>query len=163
MRAKQIRRIVIHCTAGYGSVAAVKRYWFNVLKWKTGGYHVLIDLEGYKHQLYPFEKIVNGAKGFNADSIHIAYVGGVERSDYSKAADTRTTLQEIMLEQAIIEALDWLELHGADTSSIEVVGHRDLSPDLNGNGTIETWERTKECPSFDAILEYKHLTDNYVV
>ena len=29
-------------------------------------------------------------------------------------------------------------------------GHRDLSPDLNGNGEIEPEEWIKECPCFDA-------------
>lgn len=31
-----------------------------------------------------------------------------------------------------------------------VVGHRDLSPDLNHNGEIEPEEWIKECPCFDA-------------
>lgn len=29
-----------------------------------------------------------------------------------------------------------------------VLGHRDYSPDLNGNGIIEPWEWTKICPGF---------------
>ena len=36
-------------------------------------------------------------------------------------------------------------------------GHRDFSPDLNGNGTIEPNEWIKDCPSFDAREEYKNL------
>ena len=39
----------------------------------------------------------------------------------------------------------------------QIVGHRDLSPDLNGNGVIDPWERIKDCPCFDAILEYAGL------
>lgn len=31
----------------------------------------------------------------------------------------------------------------------EVKGHRDYSPDLNGDGIIEPWEYMKECPCFD--------------
>ena len=31
-----------------------------------------------------------------------------------------------------------------------VVGHRDLSPDLNHNGEIEPEEWIEECPCFDA-------------
>jgi hypothetical protein len=30
-----------------------------------------------------------------------------------------------------------------------VCGHRDLSPDLNGNGEIEPEEWIKQCPCFD--------------
>lgn len=31
----------------------------------------------------------------------------------------------------------------------QVVGHRDLSPDLDGDGTVEPEEWTKACPCFD--------------
>ena len=37
-------------------------------------------------------------------------------------------------------------------------GHRDLSPDLNGNGEIEPEEWVKACPCFDA--EEEGLTRN---
>jgi N-acetylmuramoyl-L-alanine amidase len=30
-----------------------------------------------------------------------------------------------------------------------IVGHRDLSPDKDGDGMVERWEWMKECPSFD--------------
>jgi N-acetylmuramoyl-L-alanine amidase len=30
-----------------------------------------------------------------------------------------------------------------------IVGHRDLSPDLNHDGVIESREWIKQCPSFD--------------
>jgi N-acetylmuramoyl-L-alanine amidase len=36
-------------------------------------------------------------------------------------------------------------------------GHRDFSPDLNKNGTIEKNEYIKLCPCFDAKTEYKNL------
>lgn len=35
-----------------------------------------------------------------------------------------------------------------------VVGHRDLSPDLNGNGEVEPMEWTKQCPCFDVGKEF---------
>ena len=38
-----------------------------------------------------------------------------------------------------------------------VCGHRDLSEDLNGDGTISPDEWIKQCPSFNAIPEYKEL------
>ena len=38
-----------------------------------------------------------------------------------------------------------------------ICGHRDFSPDLNGNGIIEPWEWMKACPCFDAIDEYQSL------
>jgi N-acetyl-anhydromuramyl-L-alanine amidase AmpD len=32
-----------------------------------------------------------------------------------------------------------------------VLGHRDLSPDTNGNGKVDRNEWLKECPCFDVI------------
>ena len=39
----------------------------------------------------------------------------------------------------------------------KVQGHRDYSPDKNGNGIIERFEWIKDCPCFNAIPEYKNL------
>jgi N-acetyl-anhydromuramyl-L-alanine amidase AmpD len=36
----------------------------------------------------------------------------------------------------------------------KVVGHRDLSPDLNGDGKITPNEWVKLCPCFNSITEY---------
>ena len=38
-----------------------------------------------------------------------------------------------------------------------VCGHRDLSPDRNGNGEIEPEEWMKACPCFDAEQEFKEF------
>jgi N-acetylmuramoyl-L-alanine amidase len=39
----------------------------------------------------------------------------------------------------------------------EVLGHRDTSPDLDGDGIVEPNEWIKMCPCFDAVEEYKDL------
>ena len=39
----------------------------------------------------------------------------------------------------------------------QVQGHRDFSPDKNGNGKVDVWERIKECPCFDAKDEYEDI------
>ena len=36
-------------------------------------------------------------------------------------------------------------------------GHRDLSPDLNGNGEIEPEEWIKQCPCFDVAKEFEEF------
>ena len=36
-----------------------------------------------------------------------------------------------------------------------ICGHRDLSPDLNGNGEIEPEEWVKACPCFDVTKEWR--------
>ena len=39
----------------------------------------------------------------------------------------------------------------------DVLGHRDTSPDLDGDGIVEPEEWTKMCPCFDAKEEYSDL------
>ena len=158
MEAKDVKYIVIHCTAGFGSLKSIKHYWHKVLGWRTGGYHRLVKTDGKTHKLYPFHRQVNGVKGHNHESIHISYIGGVDKKDYRKAKDTRTPEQKDAIVKNIIEAMIWLSNNGNDLSDVKILGHRDLSSvDSNGNGVIDSNERSKECPSFDAIIEYDYL------
>ena len=59
------------------------------------------------------------------------------------SCDTRTAFQKHSLRVMVMLLLK--EYPGS-----RVVGHRDLSPDLNHNGEIEPEEWIKECPCFDA-------------
>ncbi len=51
-----------------------------------------------------------------------------------------------------------------DYPESRIVGHRDLSPDLNHNGEIEPEEWIKECPCFDAatILQETPVNPGYL-
>lgn len=153
---KDIKDIFIHCSAGYGSIESIQKFWKS-LGWNSPGYHLIIDLDGKVHQLQPFTKYSNGVKGFNTTAINISYIGGVEKTNVTKALDSRTPQQKAALLNAIKTAIKWVESNGGSKSQLRIRGHRDVSPDKNGNGIIESWERIKECPSFDAIPEYKHL------
>lgn len=158
-KAKNVKYIVIHCSAGWGDVDSIKRFWKETLKWRSVGYHRFIDDLGKVHKLAKFSEFTNGVKGWNGECIHISYQGGVEKNNVNKARDTRTYQQKHSIIECINEALDWLESEGVNTElGISVVGHRDFSPDRDGSGVIESWERIKECPSFDAIEEYKSFT-----
>jgi len=158
-RPHQTKYIVIHCTAGYGGVEAIKRFWKQRLGWRAPGYHRIVDLNGKIHKLADFSKFTNGVRGHNHESIHIAYIGGVDRNNVNLAKDTRTPQQIRALIDCIDEALCWLENQNITTElGISVVGHRDFSPDRNGNGVVDSWERIKECPSFDAMKEYLTFT-----
>lgn len=155
---RRITDIVIHCTAGYGDVAAIKRFWFapkskGGLGWRSVGYHFFIYQDGRVEKLAPLSTITNGVKNHNMTSVHIAYQGGVERGNVNKAKDTRTPAQKQAILRTIKEVVTELKKH-QDVSQLKIRGHRDFSPDKNGNGIIESWERIKECPSFDAIPEY---------
>jgi N-acetylmuramoyl-L-alanine amidase len=153
---KDIKNIFIHCTAGYGSIESIKKFW-KTLGWRSPGYHLIVDLDGKIHQLQPFNLFSNGVKGFNTNAINISYIGGVERTNVNKALDSRTPQQKEALIKAIELAINWIVANGGSKSKLQIKGHRDVSPDKNGNGRIDSWERIKECPSFDAIPEYQKL------
>jgi N-acetylmuramoyl-L-alanine amidase len=142
---RKITAIVIHCTASYGDVEGIKKYWKNVMKWKSVGYHRLVDLDGKAHALAPISEITNGVGGHNSDTIHISYIGGVNRKDVNKAEDTRTEDQKLAIIEAIFEVLGELKQH-QDISKVDIKGHRDFP------------KVAKECPSFDAIKEYAWIT-----
>lgn len=81
------------------------------------------------------------AKGHNAHSVGICYEGGLDERGHP--ADTRTDFQKHSLRVLVMLLL-------RDYPGSRLCGHRDLSPDLNGNGEIEPEEWIKECPCFDA-------------
>ena len=147
---RKINRIVVHCSAGFGGVDSMRKYWRS-LGWKSDGYHIVIDVDGKINYLNTYNKITNGVKGYNSDSIHICYVGGVVKASNGRlvASDTRTPEQK----ESLLEVLKTLK----GCYDVPIVGHRDLSPDLNGDNKITPNEWVKECPSFNAIDEYKHL------
>lgn len=157
---RNINSIAIHCTAGFGDIAAIRRFWRS-LGWRTDGYHLFVDLDGTITQLVPFNLPSNGVKGFNGSIINITYRGGVDRNNVNKAVDTRTDAQKKGIIKAIETSLKWIEDTDGNINNIKILGHRDFSPDKNGNGVIESWERIKECPSFDAIPEYRNTIANY--
>lgn len=151
---RRINFIVVHCTAGHTNAKAVQDYFTRPKSkggrgWKRGGYHRIIEKDGTIVEMYDFDKVTNGVKGHNSDTIHVAYVGGVEEDNVRKPKDTRTPEQKKALIKCIEEAKDYCE-----GDEVGVVGHRDFSPDRNGSGVIESWERIKACPSFDALEEY---------
>ena len=174
-RATQINNIVIHCSAGFGNVESIQNFWKNTLKWKSKGYHFIIDTDGTIYYLFSnsevngyttdesklnLELITNGVMSFNSSTIHITYIGGVEnigtdKKPIWKGKDTRTDVQKQSIEKCIQKAIKWLKDNGKDiTKNLGIVGHRDFSPDKDKNGVIASWERIKECPCFDPILEY---------
>ncbi|MBW3519521.1 N-acetylmuramoyl-L-alanine amidase [Flavobacterium sp. NKUCC04_CG] len=157
-RAKKIKYIVIHCQAGHGTLESMQAFW-KTKGWNAPGYHTWVNYDGTREKLTNYEDITNGVKGFNIQCINICYRGGVQRENVTKALDTRTVAQKSALLEEIFDAINWLTENGKDcTVDLMILGHRDFSKDLNKSGTIEPWERIKECPSFDAIPEYNWLT-----
>ena len=90
-------------------------------------------------------------KDYNANSIHVAWVGGIDLDNEKiVSVDNRTEYQKL----ALFDLLTKLKLKYRDAI---ILGHRDISPDLNHNGVIDPWERIKDCPCFDCYEEYKEI------
>lgn len=134
---REIKYIVIHCTATQPNTKkeAILNYWKNTLKWKTVGYHRLIDANGIVHELANYEQVTNGVKGYNSQSIHFSYIGGIDESGRPK--DTRTIKQKESLLYLVKQAKKQFP-------NAIVQGHRDFGAN-------------KACPSFDAKSEYKDI------
>lgn len=146
---RAIKRIFVHCTAGSQKQTVTDlRAEFKRKGWKNPGYHYVIMPDGTITQMLGEQFVSNGVKGYNQTAINVAYVGGIDAK--GKAVDNRTDEQK----QSLIRLLT--ELKGRYPNA-EIMGHRDVSPDKNGNGIVDPWERIKECPCFDAIDEYKNL------
>ena len=46
---------------------------------------------------------------------------------------------------------------------MDVLGHRDTSPDKDGNGIVERWEWLKECPCFEVKDEFVNFLRPVIV
>lgn len=108
------------------------------------GYHFYIRRNGDIKSTRSVGRVGVHARGHNANSIGICYEGGLDCHGLAKY--TRTEWQKHSL-RVLVRALkmDYLEAR--------VVGHRDLSQDVNGNGEVEPMEWTKECPCFEVKEE----------
>lgn len=162
-----INEIVIHCSATREGVkctsdqinAAHKARKFSTYTDpKTGklryiGYHYLVHQDGTVEACRPVSVRGNHAVNHNANSIGICYIGGLDAKDKNGTMikDTRTPQQKAALVE-LIKSLKKLF-----PTIRRVIGHRDTSPDRNGNGVIEPSEWLKGCPCFNAIPEYKNL------
>jgi len=134
---RYVKYIVIHCTATAQSttIESIKSYWKNKLGWKSYGYHKIIDLHGRVTELATPDKVTNGVRGYNSTSYHISYIGGKDIDDRTYS-QRKTLLKEIRKAKKLFP-------------KAQILGHRDLSPDLNRDGKITSNEWVKLCPQFN--------------
>ena len=81
-------------------------------------------------------------RGFNGTGYHYY----IRKDCRGRPADTRTPEQRAAL-RLLVHQLQ------AKFPGCRVCGHRDLSPDRNGNGEIEPEEWIKACPCFEVKEE----------
>ena len=139
--------IVVHCTATRRDVDFSNTDLLRAHRAKGMrciGYHFYIRKDGFIHSTRPLEMVGAHARGYNAESIGIAYEGGL--TSQGIPADTRTQKQKWSM-RALIRTLK------KDLGITRICGHRDLSPDRNGNGLVEQAEWLKQCPCFDVATD----------
>jgi N-acetylmuramoyl-L-alanine amidase len=126
---RQIKYIVLHCTATpeLTRIESIQKYWRETLGWRDPGYHWIIKHNGHAVQLHPIDKPSNGVKGFNANAIHISYIGGIDEK--GKAKDTRSDKQK-------------------QTMYDLVKGYKEMFPDAKILGHRDFPNVAKSCPSF---------------
>ncbi len=134
---RKIKLIIIHCTATPAGrnvdIADVDR-WHRRRGFKSVGYHYLVRLDGTVELGRPINQIGAHCLGHNANSIGVAYVGGLDTS--GAPADTRTVKQRAAL-------LTLLRELRQKFPQAAIHGHRDFA--------------AKACPCFDATNEYSKL------
>jgi N-acetyl-anhydromuramyl-L-alanine amidase AmpD len=148
---RDIARIFVHCTASWQHSTTVEslKAEFKRKGWAYPGYHWVVFPDGKVVKLLDESKVANGVKGYNPNSIHVAWVGGIDKEN-PEGIDNRTPEQKL----ALFDLLVKIKLRYKDAM---ILGHRDISPDLNHNGVVDAWERIKDCPCFDAMVEYMDI------
>ena len=152
----KIDAIVIHCSAtraGQDVRAADIDKWHKERGFAMIGYNYVIDLDGTVEVGRPLNRDgahcnTAGLSGvsYNKHSIGICYVGGLDSA--GNPADTRTPEQKQALAELVYKLMD------EHPGIVEVIGHRDTSPDKNGDGVISRNEWIKQCPCFDVKSEF---------
>ena len=116
------------------------------------GYHYVIDLSGAVRSGRGLNEVGAHAANFNANSVGICLVGGAEREAKYTANQWKSLAEVVAMLLADYSLPAAPPKRGATPNSAlanGVCGHRDLSPDLNGDGTIKPNEWLKTCPGFD--------------
>ena len=168
-----IREIIIHCSAtpnGKAFRATDIDRWHKKRGFKRQphavkhfnqhlphiGYQFVIGVDGLVETGRQVGEIGAHCKGHNRNSIGICVVGGVTASGKNHAEFSAAqwhALNDLLLE---LQAL---------YPNAKIYGHRDLSPDKNGDGSITPNEWFKDCPCFDVwrwldsdeIVNVEHL------
>ncbi|MBL7748765.1 MAG: N-acetylmuramoyl-L-alanine amidase [Chitinophagaceae bacterium] len=127
---RNIKYIVVHCTATppEAKVENIVRYWKEQLGWKNPGYHYIIKRNGEIVSLLSEDLVSNGVKNYNQQSVHISYIGGIDKNN--KPVDNRTPEQKKAMFNKLVALSE-------KYPEAQIKGHRDFP------GVI------KACPSFD--------------
>lgn len=134
----EIKYLVVHCSATPPKrdigAAEIDR-WHREKGWRCIGYHFVIRRNGEVEKGRPTDEAGAHVEGYNAVSLGICMVGGVNAKFVSE--DNFTPAQKNALARLLEEML-------IKFPRAQIVGHRDLNPH-------------KDCPSFDAKAWWSDL------
>ena len=139
------KMITVHCSATQATSdigAAEIRKWHKDKGWSDIGYHAVIRRNGTVEAGRPEWKVGAHVAGHNTDNLGVCLVGGI--NSQGKAENNFTPEQMAALRQVL---QGWMKKYSIP--AVKVMGHRDWSPDKNGDGKITPNEFMKDCPCFD--------------
>lgn len=154
---EDIHSVIIHCSAtreGQWITADMIDTWHREQNgWSAIGYHRVIRLDGAVEQGRLFTQRGAHVAGNNKNTLGICLIGGLDTSGFAK--DTFSGQMYTQLYRELVN----IKLLCPNLRSVK--GHRDYSPDLNGDGLITPDEWIKDCPCFDvqAKMEGWRLTE----
>jgi N-acetylmuramoyl-L-alanine amidase len=140
---RKISLLVVHCSATPPTMdvgADTIRRWHQEAGYRTIGYHYVIRRSGLVEAGRPVEQVGAHVRGHNANSIGVCLVGGI---DATGKPESNFTAAQFASLRGLLDGLR-KRFPGA-----RICGHRDLSPDKNGDGKIDSRDWVKACPSFD--------------
>ena len=138
---------MVHCSAtreGQHLPPEILDWMHRTRGFSGTGYHYYIRRSGAVHNARPIAQIGAHTRGYNHHSIGICYEGGLDAQ--GNPTDTRTPEQRAVL-RLLVEQLK------RKFPAARVCGHRDLSPDTDGDGVVEPHEWLKQCPCFEVETE----------
>lgn len=108
--------------------------WRDIINPTLGsiGYHYVVDTGGTIESGRHLDEVGAHCLGHNRQSVGICMVG----------TDRYTVKQWGSLRQLV-------DFCARRFPGAQLVGHRDLSPDVDSDGIVEPWEWLKTCPGFD--------------
>lgn len=160
----KIDSIIIHCSAtraGQDLTAKDIDRMHRARGFNQIGYNYVVRIDGTieKGRSLTVDGAHCNTKGFSAvpynkHSVGVCYIGGLDLQ--GRPADTRTDTQKKALRELVAKLCKEYDI-------IEVLGHRDTSPDLDGSGEVESKEYIKACPCFDVRSEFSNFLYNIVI
>lgn len=139
-----IKNLVVHCSATRPKTfvdASVIERMHRERGFLKIGYHYVILRDGQIQKGRKDSEVGAHVAGHNVGSLGICLVGGL--NDTTGKPENNYTEKQLASLSGLLFKLT------LEHPKAKVLGHRDLSPDLNGDGKIQQSEWLKDCPCFD--------------